>query len=623
MQKEHVPLPSRTVLASVAGCFFLATLVVYWQSLFHPFVRWDDGLLIYDNPAVWAITPATLKAIFTSYDPELYIPLTFLSYQLDFLIGGTNASIYHLTNLILHTANALLAAWLAFLLSKNLRTGFICGMLFALHPLHAEAVAWASARKDVLSTFFFLLSIIGYISYRETGKHYTKSIAAFALALMAKVTVAPLPVLLLLLDFRERRQRSRTMYMEKIPYLLLSIVFGIIALFGKTTVLARATLLEKALMAGKSTVFYLEKLIFPTKLSVLYPYVGDISLSSPDFLLPACILLTLLALVLFSLKYTREIFFGFFFFLLTISPTFLNFAKGELDLYFASDRYAYAGSVGILFLAALGMQSLRNRIQPVAVSAGAAAVLVLFAWLAHAQSLTWQSTEALFGNVLEHYPQSHVAHNNLGNAYRRAGKLEESILHYNEAIALRDHPRTRSNLGAALRAQGRVEEALAEYTKALALEPGNKNAHFGLGILYAEQGAFDRAQQEYEQALAADRNYSEVYLNLGALYLQKGEVAKAVEHYEKAAEITPYYAQAHYNLGVAYTKLSRPRQALESYERAVQLEPSFVAARINLGILYYERKEGEKAIGQFEAVLRYDPGNARALSALEQIRRQL
>jgi len=617
--EETTPLPARHILGLVVAVFFLLTFTVYYQSLFHPFVRWDDGLLIYDNPAVWAITPATLKRIFTSYDPELYIPLTFLTYQIDFLIGGTNPVIYHLSNLLFHTANAILVAWFTFLLFKQKWIGLACGFLFAVHPLHTEAVAWASARKDVLSTFFFLLTLIGYLRYRSTGRYLKHSLIAYLFALLAKVTVATLPVLLLLLDVLEGRKIDRKALMEKIPFFALSIVFGIIAIFGKSEILQRATLLEKILMSCKSTVFYLEKIIWPTKLSVLYPYVGDIEITNPDFLWPAISVAILILIAFLSLKKSRVFFFGVFFFLITISPTFLNFAKGEMDLYFASDRYAYAGSIGILFLLALGLAHLSKRLPLVALNGGIGALVLLFAWMAHAQSQTWAGTEALFQNVIEHYPDSHVAHNNLGNVYRRQEDITKAIEHFEKAIAIRDHPRTRSNYGAALRKQGKMEEALAQYDRALELDPESKNAHFGLGILYAELGKRGEALLEYQRAIAIDPTYSEVYLNLGALYMQMDQPQEAIEQYQKAIASTPYYAQAHYNLGVAYRKIDKPRQAMESYEKAIRYEPSFVAARINLGIAYYERKRLEDAREQFEIVLLYDPGNQRALSALKQI----
>jgi len=153
---------SRSTILWITGAFFVLTFALYGSSLSNSFVRWDDGMLIYENPAIREITPSTLKTVFTSYDPELYIPLTFMSYQVDYALGGTNPTIYHAQNLFWHTLNALLVAGFILLLSRRKWIALLCGVLFAIHPLHTEAVAWASARKDVLSTFFFLVSLISY-----------------------------------------------------------------------------------------------------------------------------------------------------------------------------------------------------------------------------------------------------------------------------------------------------------------------------------------------------------------------------------------------------------------------------------------------------------------------------
>jgi len=312
-------------------------------------------MLIYENSAIRAINPSTLKTIFTTYDPELYIPLTFFTYQIDYLVGGINPLPYHMQNLLWHTLNALLVTWLMLLLLKNRWVAVMLGLLFAVHPLHTEAVVWASARKDVLSTFFFLLSVIEYIRYRKEGKsrfHYGMSLCAFLLGLFAKVTILTLPVVLLLLDLLAGRKWSRTMIIEKIPFFALSGIFAVVAFYGKTGVLGASTILEKLLMAPVSTMHYLSKIVAPAGLSVLYPFFGDLTLSNPVVLLAFCLTALFLAIVMIALRYHRVAFFALAFFLVTLSPTLFNFAKGD-TFYFASDRYAYVPSVGVLLLIGL------------------------------------------------------------------------------------------------------------------------------------------------------------------------------------------------------------------------------------------------------------------------------
>lgn len=625
----HAPLPSlpsRSTRWWIIGGFFLVTFLVYGASLTNQFVRWDDGLLIYENPAIRSITPSSLKTIFTTYDPELYIPLTFFSYQIDYLIGGTNATIYHIQNLLWHTLNALLVSWLAFLLTRRGWLALLCGLFFAVHPLHTEAVAWASARKDVLSTFFFLGSLIAYLHFHTDRKRkfYLLSLGAFFLGLLAKVTIIGLPVILLLLDFRNRRTWNLRLWLEKIPFFALSTVFGVIAIFGKTAVLSRSTPLEQLLMATKSTIFYLEKLFLPIRLSVLYPYEGTITIFSPDFFIPISLCAILTVSVLVSLRWTREVLFAVGFFLIAIAPTFLNFAKGNLDLYFASDRYAYVGSIGALFLlmTILGALSQRSRIWWRCIYAGTVITCITFGIMAHAQSAVWKDSESLFTNVLKYYPNTYVALNNTGNAYLRRGQMEEAAAYYRKSLKRKWSAYTLSNLAAVYRSQGRLDDAESLLNQAIAGEPDSKVAYVGLGILEATRGNFEKAYAAYTRALAIDPQFTEAALNRGALNANAGRLEDAVKDYRFALAIDPFFPQTHYNLGVTLVKLSRASEAEDAYREAVRLQPKFTAARLNLGILLYNRRDAEGALEQFDAILQYDPGNAQAQSAIRQIQGQ-
>ncbi len=622
-------LPSWRVLLGIIAGFFALTFLIYGWSLKDEFVRWDDGMLVYENPAIREISPASIAHIFTSYDPELYIPLTFFTYQIDYQLSGQNAFLYHLDNLVLHTLNALLVGCLLYLLSKRPWVGLLCGLLFAVHPLHTEAVEWVSARKDVLSTFFFLLSLIGYLYWRGRGgaKTYWLSVAAFALGLMAKVMVITLPVILLLLDWHEGRKWDWRMLKEKTPYIAVAVAFGIIGLFGKRGVIQSSSTIAKILMAGKSAVFYLQQIVWPLHFSLLYPYTKAIVITSPDFYIPVIVLLVIAALAVYSLTYTRDIFFALAFYFITVAPTFLNFAKGgDLDIYFASDRYAYVPSIGIFFLLGVVLWHLvewKKTMNALMAWVSAAVALLLVAGLsakAYAQSLVWKNTETLFENVLTLYPESsYVAHNNLGNVYRLKGEYDKAIVEYQKSIAIRAHPKTISNLGAMYRKLGRIDDALAEYRQALSIDPNSKEAHFGLGIVYAQEKQWSDAVAEYQKALLIDPQYVDAYTNLGSALMEEGNTADAIVAYRKALAIDSYFTDAQYNLAVALTKDNQPAEAISHYERVVAVAPSFTPARINLGVLYFHEGRAQDARRQFEAILVYDPENAAAQSALAQL----
>jgi hypothetical protein len=291
---------------------------------------------------------STIGSVFTSYDPELYIPLTFLSYQIDDALGGGRPAMFHFTNLLLHVLNAVLVAWLLYALIRNGWLSVGLGLIFLTHPLNVEAVAWVSARKDVLSALFFVASFLFWISYKEkrTRSSFWLSFVTFILACLSKAVAITLPVLLILYDLLESRAVDRNSLKEKLPHGMIAFTFGIIALFGKANVIVVTSTFEKLLMACTSTLFYLSKFLVPLHISAMYPFHGEISAFSPMFFGPALILAALLLLSWFQRRH-RLAAFGFIFFLVTLSPTFTNFVKGG-DMYVASDRYAYVPMIGLL-----------------------------------------------------------------------------------------------------------------------------------------------------------------------------------------------------------------------------------------------------------------------------------
>lgn len=611
-------MPARPV--AIIGLFVAAGLAVYVWAAGSDFVRWDDGGLIYQNPAVMEISGSSIKRAFTTYDPELYIPLSLLSYQVDYAVGQGSPVPFHVSNLLLHIINALLVGWLFIRLLGNRTVGITLGLLFLLHPIHTEAVMWASARKDVLSAAFFLGALHLYVSYREQEeiRPYLLSLLCFFLGLLSKVMVITLPAVLILLDILEHRKLDKKMILDKVPYAVLALVFGIVAYLGKVEVVAATTLSTKLLIAAKSAAFYPWKFLVPWGFSVLYPQTIVPSITSPDFIISILAVITMVALAILSLRKQRLIFFAVALYLTTVAPTFINFAKGDaFDLYFASDRYAYLPSLGFLFL--VGVLLLRIK-QEKMLMYGASVVLIILGVLSYRQSMVWANTETLFQNVLALYPgSSHVAHNNLGNMYRLRGDMEEAIEEYKQANEVKPMARTWSNLGAAYRKLGRLTEAHDAYTSALALDGESKEAHHGLALVYEAEGNMAEAEREYRKAVDIDPGYSDAYTNLGSLLLKLGRRDEAIKEYQTAVAMNAFSPDASYNLAVALTQAGRKDEAITAYERVVDLVPGFIGARINIGILYAEKGRTDDAISSFRAVLRKDPTNTTAKSALKQL----
>lgn len=620
----------------IIGLFVVTGLLVYGHTLHNDFVRFDDGLLIYENKAARGFSWNNIQTAFTTYDPELYIPLTLLSYQLDYELGANNPTVYHLHNLLLHIINVILVYALGMKLAGNRLAGLLAGLLFLVHPLNTEVVAWASARKDVLATTWFLASVLTYTYSNGTHRRwYYLSIACFFISLLAKVTTIFLPAALLCIDFVRRRPVTKQMFIEKIPYAVCSLAFAVIAVAGKTHVLDASTWLEKALVSIKSLWFYIQAFLWPHPLAVLYPLNGDITLWQPRFFVP----LLLLSLITYATWRLRKVtpwpLFAFSWFIIAISPTLPNFSKGDF-FYLASDRYAYLGLIGVsIGVSTVLVKHILQRQQPILPTVIIGTWLLSFGITAHAQGSRWLNTKTLFAHNIAHFPGAVIAHNNYGNVLtyqqQTPGNTQVALDAYNTAFELtqqyargaQEHStlsKILANQASVYRHQGDYVQAQRLYREALYNDPINTNALIGLGILYGQQGQVGYAEQYYKAAISSSPNIVTAYVNLGSLYIQQERHVEALDVLRTATEKNPFYPQAHYNLAVAYCKLNKNRESLEAYEKAVELQPSFVAARINLGIQYAERRRTDDAKQQFEAALQYDPDNTRAQAALERLK---
>ncbi len=626
---SNLPLfPSLKTIAIVSAVFIAAGLFVYGPSLGNQFVTWDDELLITENQTIKTLSVGSIKQAFTSYDPELYIPLTFVSYQIDHAIGGEDPFVYHLHSIGLHIVNALLVTLLLFLLFNQPWIPIFCGLLFLVHPLNVEAAAWASARKDVLSMFFSLGSLITYCWYclRSQRKWLWASIAFFVLALGAKVTIILLPLALVLIDAHYHRPLDRRLFIEKIPFALLTIAFGIIAMFGKGKVLAASSTASKFWLGLKSIAVSLGHFIWPSNLSVMYPQTTPVSLFSPDIALSAVVVIVLAVLIVLSLKRTPRVLIGAAFFMLMLLPTFINVTKGG-DTYFTSDRYVYAAMIGLLYVVATLIEWLHNR--PVSyrfqskrtnLIAGILVLIIgIFAVQARTQALTWRTSETLYVSVIESYPAAHAAHNNLGLEYLAQGKFTDAEQEFMKSLIIRDDPYARLNLASAYLKLNRPADAMREYQQVIDADPSHATAYYGLGTIAQSQGKVDEAADYYAKAIEKDPKQSMAYNNLGAIMLRRENWAAAIDAFSHAIAINPEFPEAEYNLGVAYEQNGQLAEAIQAYEAATALNPNDIYALLGSARLYFKTGNLRIAADRVLTILKKDPGNAEAIELGKQI----
>lgn len=546
-------LSRRTIGLTVIG-FLAVAFLTYGMSLGNEFVNFDDGLLIYQNPISQGLNFQNLKLAFTSYDPELYIPLTFVSYQLNYVLGGLNPVGYHLVNVLLHAFNALLFAGISLLLTRRRIAALIAGLLFLVHPLHTEAVAWAAARKDLLSSFFFLLSLGSFLFYREgSRKWYLASVVFFLCALLSKVSAIVLPAVIVLIDWAHGRSiLKKKAIAEMIPYGVLCVVFAIVAIGGKIG--SGSLMVEKILIGCKATVFYLTKLVVPTGLSAMYPYTQAISLQTPDLLASFFIVITITAACVVLLKRSRVPLAAWLTFGLLIFPSFGNIAKGQehfRDIYFGSDRYAYLASLAILLCIGLGFDEARKRWGKI-IDGLVGVVVALFAVLAFYQSLTWHDTERVFTNVLRHYPNSQLAHNYVGSYRFERGDLEGALEEYEKSLAVRPNDLGFFNTGVVLEKQGKIGEAMEAYRGAIAINPIAIDARINLGVILLDAGQYGEAASLFQGAI----DVSPIYAG--------------------ARDVKSLMILAYFNLGAANENLGKREEAIAAYRKVLELDPSDV-----------------------------------------------
>ncbi len=581
------------------GGIILLTLIGYGAALNNLFVPFDDNTLIYMNPAVAHLSLRNLWFIFTSYDPELYIPLTFLSYIAIHALAGFNPGAYHAASLLLHCTNVVLVAWIVWQMTGKRPVALIAAALFALHPLHSEAVLWAAAMKDMLSSTLGLLAVGWYLRWKETEERraWIACMIFFFLGLLAKVSIVLLPALFILIDWSTGKVVNRRTILEKWPLYILSIVFAVIALAGKSEAIGGAGLMVNLLLPFKATAFYVQKLAWPTHLSILYPQVSSPTVSQVDIVIPMIIVAALVCAAVLLYRRQRIIAAGIVWYLLMLLPSFSTFQKGG-HLYFASDRYAYLPSIGLFLIVAVCAHALWQRYRisriPLTVVAGAAVVASLFGM--HRQVLIWKDSKALFGNVLRLQPAAVIAYNNyateltdpkealpyfqkavemeptfilpyrnMAGLFRKTGDRVEEKKIYEMAIPLLMKKNRPSDDDASLLfeyAEFKEEDGdragmFETLEQAITLKPDLAEAHYNIGVKYEKYGMMDRAGPALEQAIALGGNKPDFLYHIASVYAQTGRLEDAALQLELLVDINPGYEKAAEHLANIRKMLNR------------------------------------------------------------------
>src|SRR5262245_12799040 len=583
-------------------CLLLAalSLFAYWPVLGNGFVTIDDTDYVTDNPRVQqGLTPSSLHWAWTTAHSANWHPLTWMSHMLDWELHGPDPRGHHLSSLLLHVASAvLLLLALERATGSPARSAIVAG-LFAVHPLHVESVAWVAERKDVLSTFFWMLATWAYVRFVEApgAGRYLLVIAAFAVGLTAKPMLVTLPFTLLLLDVwplsRWKPGESGggplpwPLLREKVPLFALSIASSVVTILAQRSGRAVATLdtfpfavrLENALVSYAT---YLWKTIWPSGLSVFYihPEQG----LAPWQVGLSALVVAAVTLATFRARSRRPfLLVGWLWYVGTLVPVIGLVQVGSQAM---ANRYTYVPLVGLFLMAAWGVpdliDSLRRRresatgIGPGSAAEGtrwlalpAVALLVLLAADTRAETRHWRDSASLFERALEVSPDNYMAHFGLGLTLSNEGKIDEAIGEYRTALRLRpDDARTHGNLALLLTGQGKLEEAHAHAQEAVRLDPGYPDAHSNLGVVLDAEGRTEEAIQEYREALAIDSDDPQVRNNLGSALARLGRMDEAILEFRYAISSRRDYREARGSLARALFATSRFAECWKEIQEA-------------------------------------------------------
>lgn len=592
--------------------------------------QWDDYPLLVDNSAYRGLAWSNLRWMFSTNLMGHYMPVTWMTYGLDYVLWGLDPFGYHLTNLALHAANTTLVYVVALRLFRKvwvrsltdgadgLRIGAaFTALLFGVHPLRVESVVWITERLDLVCGLFYLLAILMYLrsaeaestDVRRSSRYYWAAVGMFVLALLSKSMAVTLPVVLLVLDaYPLRRLRPGVhgwappgpwrIWREKVPFVLAGALLSIVAFrallsFAPATSWERLGLLERVAVSAHSVVFYLQKTLLPLELSPLYELLLPVRPSDWRFLLSGVAVL-LVTGVAFALRARwpglLAVWIGYG---VMLFPVVGIFHKGHQ---IAADRYSYLPGIGWALLAG-GVVVLALRGDRSGQSGRRAlAVVLIFSAIPLLAFATWKQVKIWQDGV---------------TLWRHAVQLDHTS------------PIGAANLCWELRARGDLAEAVEQCERALLLRPDYADAYLNLGLARAAQGRAAEAERHFRRALEITPRSIPVQSGLGSLLEADGRLDEAIDHFRQALQINPHSARAHNNLGVALARSGRTAEALAEFFEAVRLDRDFAQAQNNLGLALAHMGRLTEARDHFLAAIRSEPGFQEAQRNLAHTRRLL
>lgn len=608
--------------AVVAGAIAVITWLFFSVCLNNQLTNWDDPGYIRDNALIKDTSAEGLKLIFSTPIMGNYHPLTILSYAIEYSYVRLEPWLYHLDSVLLHIAVTMLVYVFVQMLTRRTVAAAVAALLFGLHPMHVESVAWLAGRKDVLYGTFYMAACIAYLYYLRTEKGqwkwYGAVVILFLASLLAKPVAVTLPVVLLLIDYFEGRKLNMRLITEKLPLFAISVGFGIRSMidqksFGSlTTENIGFNVLERIALGGYAFVTYLWKAVVPVGMSCFYPYPPKVNGSLPGtyFIYPV-IAIAVLALLWWFRK-QKIVVFGSMFFLANIVLLLQFLPVGGAIV---ADRYSYIPYMGLFFMVGWfisGFFEPGEKKQTGYILLGTVCVYALYlGTLTTARCNAWYDTASLWRDEIDKHPNASNAYNNLGfhyfNLFNESVNDADRRIYYDssynllkQAIVLnKDFANPHVSLGELQRAAGKYPEAKVHYYTALGMKDleGQANAYLGLAIIYAITQNIDSSGICFSNAIKLKPYFPEVHSNYGNYFDMIRQPDSALKQYGIAISQNPDMYAPYLNRGRLYQRMKRCDEAMKDFEMALQLNPE-------MGEIYYSRSYCHTQRGDKAAALR-------------------
>lgn len=562
----------------------ILTTVSYWPTFKNGWTNWDDNGYVLDNELV----KQTNRSNWTEHFKQSsvmgnYHPIAMLSLGVDYANFGNHAPSFHRTSFFLHLFNTLLLFFILQQLFNSTAWSTLGALLFSIHPMHVESVAWISERKDVLYVFFYFLAILAFIQYNKLSSvkwiWYAITLLLFIMSNLSKAQAVTLPVVLFLMDYWVGKKNLLKNVLDKLPFIVLSVFFGLLAIKAQReseaiNFIPIYTWMDRILFATYALFSYIYKFIFPIQLAAFHPYPLKTADNYPVLYYLAPVALILITIIVgYTFFRSRLVHFGVGVFLVNVILILQLLPVGNAIF---AERYTYLAYIGLIILIIGALRYLKDvkKINVQQLFIFSAGIVLFFSYQTYSRVLIWNNSESLWTDVISTYNYAPNAHNNLGSYYQKKEMLDSAMIHFNIALSLqKDFPEALINRSDIFRVRGLLDSAIADCNRAIRVRPQDEGGYMNRGIALSIQGKYDEALKDFNQVLSMNDNNIKAHSNRANLLALRGEYEASLNDYARVIALDPNYTEAYANRARTYMTMKKYNEALIDINRAILLNP--------------------------------------------------